>query len=178
MILKDKQIPQVNLVLSDKNALIDLLGKADIAISNIYNRRKSTIKYFKEELFVAKNTHQDFAQWTIDETDNLTVAIPPPPAVGVLTSNINPKGPYVDVTHVTRQYKNLIQYQFKNVVANLKNAERVLKLAIRYQGQVELSADILNNMDYFSNSEECVRKLDNYCKKTVENFIKNNSPNR
>jgi len=165
--------PQANLTLSNKEGLLDLLGKVDIAINNIYDRRKITVEYFKEELFIAKNKHENFSTWGLDEKDHLIITPPKPnPSAGQNTNLIFTNAG----SHSVKEYNNLIRYQFKNAVANLKNTERALKMALRYQGQVEISADILNNMDFFSNNIECVRKLNSYCTRTVDKFIKQNTP--
>jgi len=168
---------QANLTLSNKQGLVDILDKVDIAVNNIYARRTKTTAYFKEELFIAKNKHEFFAQWALDEKDHLVITpktIDPNQNQGALG---NLMLQHNTGKHHKDEYNNLIRYAFKSAVANLKNTERALKMAIRYQGSVEISADILNNMDFFSNNAECVQKLDNYCKRSVDKFIKNNTPN-
>lgn len=166
--------PQANLTISNKDGLNDILGKVDIAVSNIYERRKTTVKYFKEELLIAKLKHDFFKQWSLDDKDHLVITpkkLAPVANQTSLTFHDVSTGP-----HHSDEYKNLIRYQFKSAVANLKNTERALKMAIRYHGQVEISADILNNMDFFSNHPECTKKLDTYCKRSVDKFIKQNTP--
>jgi hypothetical protein len=163
-----------NLTLSNRDGLTNLLDKVDVATRNIYSRRKDTVKYFKEELFVAKTKTEYFAQISLNENDNM-IFTPKlqQPNNGNAFGNLS----FDNGHHVVTEYNNRIRYQFKTAISNLKNAERALKLAIKYDGSVELSADILNNLDFFSNNPECVSKLNKYCKKQVDEFISQHTPN-
>lgn len=161
---------QANLTLSNQDGLQYLLGKIDVAVANIYDRRKTSSKYFREELFVAKQKVDGFGNWTLNNNANLEIKAPPPTVQQSNTFNIEPDGQYQ-----IQDYNTTIRYAFKKPLANLKNAERAIKMALRYDGQVELSADILNNMDFFSNNPDCKKKLDTYCVKIVDKFIENNT---
>ena len=165
---------QANLTLSNEEGLQHLLDKIDVAVCNIYNRRKTTSKYFREELFVAKTSNDFFAQWALDTKDNLVIT--PKAHIPVAGQNTLFGAQPNTGNHHKQEYDNTIRYAFKRPLANLKNTERAIKMAIRYKGQVEVSADILNNMDFFSNNAECTKKLDIYCKRSVDKFIKNNIP--
>jgi len=163
---------QATLRLSNKQGLNDLLNKVDLAVTNIYDRRKITADYFREEMFIAKNKSNTFARWNLEKNGKLSIAPPPPPA-NQSPSQKQVQGIFHDnSSYEVKEYNSKIRFPFKSAVANLKNTERALKWAIRYQGEVEISADILNNMDFFGTNAECVKKLDIYCKQQVDEFIR------
>jgi len=167
---------QAILTLSNKEGLSLILDKIDIAVTNIYDRRKKTSAYFKEELFVAKTSCDDLSRWTLDTDNKLTITIPPPVPQSTGTSafaNLQVGHSY-NQEHNVKEYDSTIRFAFKKPLSNMKNTERAVKMAIRYQGTVSISADILNHLDFFSNQPDCVKKLDNYCKRTVDTFIGNN----
>lgn len=177
MSFNKEQSKNTSLKVSNPEGLNAILNDTKQSIENIYATRKEMVDYFRKELFVAKTKHEAFKSWSMDDDGNVHIK---EQQQQVNISNQNT--PFVavrsDPTYEYKEYNGSIRYAYKSVISNLMNAKKSIEYALKYNGEVDIPSDVLNNIDFFGNDPECKSKVHDYSQQRVDKFIKQRTGER
>jgi hypothetical protein len=125
---------------------------------------------FRKELFANKVSNEYFSNWNMSEDGTVTVkqkSPKKPPSSGPFNAVTQ------DYSYDIKEYNNLIRYAYRKVIGNLQNAKRSVDMAIKYDGEVDIPGDVLNNIEFFGNEPESRKKVKDFGERAVSKFFKN-----
>lgn len=161
--------------LRDQQGLETIHANIETSISNIYESRKVLVSDFRRELFAQKVSNEAFANWNMDESGKLVIKTPP-------TNNQQGNTPFgniqTDSSYDYKEYNSTIRYAYKKAISNLQNAKKSVELALKFNGEVDIPSNVLNNIDFFGDDVDNKRKVSEWGQRQINNFFKKRQNNR